>query len=49
MRGARPDRAVPRPAFYRSCRVLFHEPPDLRISTDLLTPEQVYELVIGSS
>lgn len=44
-RSDRSDSPMPRAAFYRSCRVQFHDPPDLTIATDTLTPDNVYDLV----
>ncbi len=45
---ARTDRPnqkpIPRAAFLRSNRIVFAQPPDLTITTDVLTPEQVYDL-----
>jgi hypothetical protein len=36
---------MPRAAFLRSCRVQFHDPPDFVLSTDTLTPDQVYLMI----
>jgi predicted kinase len=44
-RSDRPERPLSRATFYRSCRVQFHDPPDVTIVTDTLTPDEVYELV----
>jgi predicted kinase len=38
----RPAGALPRAAFFRSLHVEFHEPPDIIVVTDDLTPDEVY-------
>jgi hypothetical protein len=44
-RSDRPDGPMPRLAFYRSCAVEFHDAPDLVLTTDGLTPDEVYLMV----
>lgn len=44
-RADRPDGPVPRAAFLHSCRVAFSGPPDVTISTDDITPREVYQIV----
>lgn len=41
----RPNGPLPQAAFKHSQRVVFHEPPDLVIATDELTPDEVYGVV----
>lgn len=47
-RNDRPAGPLAFAAFHRSAAVQFHEPPDLVVATDDLTPEQVYERVRGA-
>lgn len=44
-RADRPAGPLPRAAFHRSKHIEFHDPPDIVVATDDLTPEQVYEKI----